>query len=488
MKKIYTTLILTCPLIPLLAQSSKAISDKQPQSPNLVLIMADQWRAQAVGFENIEPVKTPYMDQLVQKGVWFQNAMTNYPLSSPSRAMLMTGQYPLENKVIHICQSQFAPYNVELPQGSRCWSDILHDAGYSLGYIGKWHLDMPHKPYVDTPNNKGEIAWNEWCPKERRHGFDYWTAYGTYDRHLNPMYWNTDDKRDGFFYAHQWGPEFEADQVISYLKNEGSAFRKKNAPFALVVSMNPPHTGYNLVPDKYKEQYKELDIEKACDRPNIPFKGTKGGDFYRRHIRDYYACVTGVDEQIGRIVDVLDELGLSGNTIIVITSDHGNCMGIHGYEEKIIYYEESVRIPLLIIWPDKIVPRKDNQLQISIADLCPTLLSMMGQSKKIPHEVQAFDLSKAVITGKGLHPEFQPYYYIEPSDILTGRRGLRTLQYTFAVCAENGDIKEVVLFDRINDPWQMNNIADEYPKVVKKLTRQLKKWLIKTNDPYAKCL
>lgn len=96
----------------------------------------------------------------------------------------------------------------------RCWSDVLKDKNYRTGYVGKWHLDSPYKPYVDTYNNRGETAWNEWCPPERRHGFDFWVAYGTYDNHLNPMYWETAAPRDSFFYAHKWGPEYEVDRAI----------------------------------------------------------------------------------------------------------------------------------------------------------------------------------------------------------------------------------------------------------------------------------
>ncbi len=77
----------------------------------------------------------------------------------------MTGMYPHKNKVTGNCNSANAPYGVELPQDARCWSDILKANGYQTGYIGKWHLDAPHKPYIDTYNNHGAVAWNEWCPK-----------------------------------------------------------------------------------------------------------------------------------------------------------------------------------------------------------------------------------------------------------------------------------------------------------------------------------
>lgn len=173
-------------------------------TPNLVFIMADQYRGDAIGCIGKEPVKTPCLDKLASEGVLFTNAVSSYPVSSPARAMLMTGMYPIHNKVTSNCNSQTAPYGVELPQDARCWSDVLKDMNYQTGYIGKWHLDSPYKPYVDTYNNRGKVAWNEWCPPERRHGFEHWIAYGTYDYHLKPMYWDATAPRDSFYYVNQW--------------------------------------------------------------------------------------------------------------------------------------------------------------------------------------------------------------------------------------------------------------------------------------------
>lgn len=231
MKKRLNIFLLAFPLCPVFQIQAQ-------EKPNLVFIMADQWRGDALGCLGKEPVKTPCLDQLAREGVNFTNAVSSYPVSSPARGMLMTGMYPHKNKVTGNCNSANAPYGVELPQDARCWSDILKANGYQTGYIGKWHLDAPYEPYIDTYNNHGAVAWNEWCPKERRHGFDYWTAYDTYDYHLKPMYWDTDAPRDSFYYVNQWGPEYEADKAIEYLNGHID----KTQPFALVVSMNPPHT------------------------------------------------------------------------------------------------------------------------------------------------------------------------------------------------------------------------------------------------------
>lgn len=469
-------------LLPALLTATAANAQKKQSSPNLVFIMADQFRGDALGCIGKEPVKTPCLDRLAAEGVNFTNAVSSYPVSSPARAMLMTGMYPAHNKVTSNCNSETAPYGVELPQEARCWSDVLKEQGYRMGYIGKWHLDAPHRPYVDTYNNRGKIAWNEWCPPERRHGFDHWIAYGTYDYHLKPMYWNATAPRDSFYYVNQWGPAYEADRAIDYIR----AQKDKQQPFALVVSMNPPHTGYELVPDKYKEMYKDLDVEALCAaRPGIPAKGTKTGDFFRKSIRDYYACITGVDENVGRIVEALKQNGLFDNTIVVFTSDHGDLMGVHDLIGKNIYYEEAMRVPVIISWPRKIQPRKDDKLMIAFADLYPSLLSLMGFRQEIPASVQTFDLSKEILTGKAGKEIAQPYYYVQFDNHATGYRGLRTSTYTYVVHATDGKTDDVILFDRTQDPHQMNNIAGRHPELVSRLGKQLKEWLTKTGDPFA---
>ena len=476
MKKIIPQTLLT---LPILATGLQAQEKQTP--PNLVFIMADQYRGDAMGCIGKEPVQTPSLDQLAAESINFTNAVSSYPVSSPARGMLMTGMYPISSKVTGNCNSATAPYGVELPQDARCWSDVLKDQGYNTGYIGKWHLDAPYKPYVDTYNNRGKVAWNEWCPPERRHGFEHWIAYGTYDYHLKPMYWNTTAPRDSFYYVNQWGPEYEADKAIEYINEQ----KNKKQPFALVVSMNPPHTRYELVPDRYKEIYKNLDVEALCkDRPDIPAKGTEMGDYFRNNIRNYYACITGVDENVGRIIEALKQNHLFDNTIVVFTSDHGICMGAHENAGKDIFYEESMRIPMIISWPDQIKPRRDDKLMIAFADLYPSLLSMMGFQKEIPSTVQTFDLGNAIITGEPKEI-VQPYYFVKYDNHATGYRGLRTDRYTYVVHATDGKIDKVILFDRNNDPYEMDNIANQQPELIRKFSRQLQAWLTQTNDPFA---
>jgi arylsulfatase A-like enzyme len=451
--------------------------------PNLVIVFPDQMRGQALGFLKEDPVVTPHLDRFAAQGLVLPRAVSNYPVCSPFRAMFMTGKYPHANGVLSNCTSKTEPFGCELRRTDRCWSDVLKDRGYSLGYIGKWHLDSPRKPYVDCKNNRGEPKWNEWCPPDRRHGFDYWHAYGTYDYHMNPMYWATDVGRDGFHFAKKWGPEYEADLAIKFIE------RNKDRPFALVVSMNPPHTPYNQFPPKYLEPYKGKKPEDLLVRPNVDKTGkTKMSRLALGQTKNYFGNVTGVDEQFGRILKGLDDAGVAGNTIVLFTSDHGNCVGTHNQVTKNNPFEESMRIPFIVRWPGRIKARSDDLL-MSVPDIYPTLLDLMGLKADIPEEVQGTSRAAYFLTGEGERPSSQLYLKIPYNKPDHGHRGVRTLQHKLVYNAVPGKKMTVKLYDLKKDPCEMSDIAAKQPALVEKLTEQeLRPWLEKNKDPWIRHL
>lgn len=461
----------------------KTVSQKQP---NLLIIMADQWRAQATGFDGKEAVKTPYLDKYAKESLVLSQMVSNYPVCSPARAMLMTGQWPIKNKVYSNVNSASAPFGVELQEAAVTWSDILKKNGYSNGYIGKWHLDSPYKPFIPTSNNVGKVAWNEWTAPEKRHGFDYWYSYGTYDVHNRPMYWDTNAKRDEFHYVDQWGPIHEADKAIAFMKNEDGKIRKSDAPFSLVVSMNPPHSEYETVPENYYNLYKDIPLEDLLTDENIPPAGTKGGDQYRHDIKYYYANITGVDEQIGRILQGLKDQKLDENTIVIIMADHGNCLGKHSEVSKNNVYEESLRIPYIVNWKGRIEPRMDNTFLGSIPDIYPTLLDLMGMKKQIPVTIDGKSYAQYYLNGQGPKPSEQfilGAIISDNVDINSGFRGVRTNDFKLSYVKKNGK-NELVLFDLKADPFEMNNIYNPQHPMVKKLTPVLKKYLKETGDGF----
>ncbi|NOR15486.1 MAG: sulfatase-like hydrolase/transferase, partial [Candidatus Aminicenantes bacterium] len=414
----------------------------------------------------------------------FSQAVSNYPVCSPFRAMLMTGKYPHSNGVLANCNTNGAKHGYELQEKEICWSDILKEKGYSLGYIGKWHLDSPYLPYVECYNNRDDFAWNEWCPPTRRHGFDFWYAYGTYDQHMNPMYWDTAAARDGAQWVEQWGPEHEADQAVRYLRNQAGTLRDPDKPFALVVSMNPPHMPYDQLPERYLAGYEDHTLEMLCRHPNIPPAGTRWGDYYRRHIRNYLAMTTGVDEQFGRILTELKAQGLEEDTIVFFTSDHGNCLGIHDQISKNNHYEESMRVPFMLRWPGRIQPRQDDLL-FSSPDIYPSLLNLMGFAEDIPQGVEGRSFADLILNDRGDRPASQLYLWMAYGQPGWGRRGVRTRRHTLMLSRIPDQPDEVVLHDNQIDPFQLKNIAESSPDIVSLLQRQeLIPWLEQTNDPW----
>jgi arylsulfatase A-like enzyme len=454
-------------------------------TPNLLVVFPDQMRAQALGFMEEDPAITPNLDRFATQSAVLTQAVSNYPLCSPYRAMMLTGLYPHANGVLGNCNTNGAEYGYELAADARCWSDVLKDQGYSLGYIGKWHLDSPHRPYVDTSNNTEDFAWNEWTPPDRRHGFDFWYAYGTYDNHDHPEYWTTAAPRSQRTRVDQWGPEHEADMAIRFLRNEGGEYRNPEGPWALVVAMNPPHMPYDRVPDRYLAMYGDATPEELINRANVNLNGdTSGGRLARQHMKNYLAQVTGVDHQFGRILAALDEEGLEGNTIVLFTSDHGNCLGSHEEVSKNVHYEESMRVPFLLRWPGKIEPRMDDLL-LSTPDICPTLLELMNLEEAMPPGVEGASHAGLLLHGDGPRPTSQLYLHIPYGQPALGRRGVRTHRYTLSVERSADGTRSQILHDNIEDPFQLRNIAGERPEMVRELTEsELEPWLARTQDPW----
>ena len=462
----------------------------QKKRPNVIIIIADQWRGQALGFLREDPVFTPHLDSLAKHSLVLKNFISNYPVCSPARGMLMTGQYAIANHVTSNVTSESAPYNVQLATDAVCWSDVLKQNGYSLGYIGKWHLDSPHPPYIPTSNNEGEVKWNEWASPERRHGFDFWYAYGAYGDHNKPMYWSTDAKRMDFHYVNEWEGTENIDVAINYLRNENGKDRDPSKPFALVVSTNIPHTPYKLVPQKYYDLYKNIPINSFTKDADIPAKGTEMGDHYRNSIRYYYAGVTGMDEQIGRFLGALRQQKLDDNTIVLFIADHGDCIGKHNELAKNNMYEESLRVPFILYWEGHVLPRIDSQSLMSYPDIFPTLLDLVGLKNDIPASVQGKSQASYLLDGKGIYPEIQYFMAnLNPPDLQVGYRGVRTSEYKLAFFKNNdSDSLHCYLFDLKKDPFEMNNLYGQFPSLQRNLETKLETWLTKNKDPFRKLL
>jgi arylsulfatase A-like enzyme len=467
------------------ASSAAHAAPATPRPLNLLLVFPDEMRAQAQQFMGMDPALTPRIDRFAREAVVMRQAIANYPLCTPARAMIMTGQYPIHNGMTGNCHDYGALVGIDLSRHARCWSDVLKAQGYATGYIGKWHLDAPHAPYVDSYNNPPHgMKWNEWTPPERRHGFDYWHAYGTYDRHLTPMYWTNSSTRDTPIHVQQWGPEHEADMAIRYLRNDGGTLRDPARPFALVVSMNPPHSPYDQVPQRYRELYAGRSSRELNPGAHVDWNKRYPDGLGPEHAQAYFAMVSGVDEQFGRILDALDASGQRDNTLVVFCSDHGCCLGAHGEPTKNNPYEESLRIPMMFRLPGALAPRMDDAL-MSLPDLYPTMLGLLGLGAQVPATVEGDDLSVRVRSGKGATASSQLYLAIPYGGNAFGKRGVRTAQHTLVVERRDKQPLRHVLYDNQRDPLQQTNIADANRALVEELVqRELEPWLERTGDPW----
>lgn len=428
--------------------------------PNILIVFPDQMRGSAIGALGIEPVKTPNIDQFMKESVRFNDAVSNYPVCSPFRAMLISGMYPFKNGVMKNCSPATAP-KCGLKKEIVCWTDVLSQSGYDLGFIGKWHLDAPHKPHIE-----GTTPWNEWCPPERRHGFNFWYAYGAGGTHMKPQYWNTTGTRDSAFWVKEYSPRHEAKIASDYIANVDGKFRDPKKPFLLIMGVNPPHTPYKAVPQKYVDLYDNLDVEAVCRKfPQLPPKGTKHGDLFRNSIKHYYAQCSGVDEAFGKVLKTLKENNLDSNTIVLFTSDHGDLMGMYNHVGKSTPHDISMQIPFIVRWPGKLAPRTDSLL-ISTPDIGPSLLGLAGVKSKISPVFDGLDLSAAICSDSAIRPEGQLYIYEHEK---TKRRGFRDHEWTYVLTRQEKKPESVILYNRIKDPAQLKNFASEYPDICSKL-------------------
>ncbi|MDD2328200.1 MAG: sulfatase [bacterium] len=492
-------------LIPLSSCFGKTEPNSEAQTaPNVIYVFPDQMRNSAMEFWSSEryaqhirykgdPVITPNLNKFANESVVFSSAFSNCPLSSPHRGSLLTGMYPNKSGVpLNINSSR--PIS-SLGEDVTTISDLYSQNGYNCAYIGKYHLDYPTPNDPDHPGQYVENrdpVWDTYTPPEKRHGFDFWYSYGTFDVHKKPHYWDNEGKRHEI---REWSPKHEADIAISYLKNNNGE-RDSNKPFFMMVSMNPPHHPYSSLEDCMEEDYnlyKNKTPGELLIRDNADTTMAKAAS-----ASYYFAQVTGVDREFGRILQTLDSLGLAENTLVVFASDHGETMCSHSLNDpKNSPYAESTDIPFLIRYPGKLKPKVD-ELLLSTPDIMPTLLGLCGLSEAIPQEVQGRNFADYLLTGKSEISLPQSALYIRNMDgekdengkVITyfpETRGVKTERFTLALTInkETKELKKTYFFDNRTDPYQLNNLPpDSYPAEMKMLLTELGQKLKNIDDPW----
>ncbi len=420
--------------------------------PNLLFVFADQMRAR-----ELDPqVRAPNMDKLASEGTNFTRAYANCPVCTPSRATILTGRYPLSHRAV--------ANDLPLPEDEVTIAQVLSDADYRTGYVGKWHLDgVPRDRF--TP------------PGRRRHGFDLWAAWNCSHAYFQgKLYLDGPEPLT----LEGYEPEGQTDLACEFLAEDD------RRPFCLFLSWGPPHAPYRRVPDRYLALYEPSEIRL---RPNVrsePPAGFSraGGGCSPEDIAGYYAHITALDEQLGRLLDALEGHGLADETVVVFTSDHGDMLWSQGTVKKEQPWEESVRVPLLVRWPGRVPAGRKSDALVSTVDLMPTLLGLMGV--EIPEPVEGADLSAVVLGGKDAGPG--AVLLTEPVIVDQGRRlglrewrGLRTARYTYARWADGG---RWLLYDNEADPYQMKNLIDspDHARVREELERELQGRLAAVRD------
>ncbi len=435
-----------------------SLNPEQNTKPNIVFVLADQWRAQEVGYAGNDQIITPNLDKLASESLIFENAVTTMAVCAPWRASFLTGQYPLTHGVF---------YNDKpLPNEALTFAEIYKEAGYQTGYIGKWHLNG-HARGADPFSARDQPV-----PKDRRQGFDYWKVREVTHNYNNSFYFDENDVK------HTWeGYDVfpQTDSAISYIT------KNKENPFVLMLSYGPPHDPYFSAPKEYQKLY---DAGTLKLRPNVP---EEFQDSARRVLAGYYAHATAIDKAVGDLLEAIDQAGISENTIFVFTSEHGDMLMSRGALKKQRPWDEAIKVPMLIRYPEKFGHESRRVFDpIGTPDILPTLLGL--SDIPIPKSIEGKDFSGNLLAGKDLENEatliMLPVPFHEWQFKNGGReyRGIRTRRYTY--------VKDLLgpwlLYDNEKDPYQLNNLVnqDEFKDLQKELEGILKKKLKATHDKF----
>lgn len=438
---------------------------------NLLFVFSDQQRYTALGSSGNKDVKTPNLDALAEQGMVCDNMFSNHPLCSPFRAILLTGQYGWRNGVI---DNEYEPFrNIPTLPGE------LRAAGYHTGHIGIWHLGVG--PYSE----------------EDRYGLDYLAAVeGTGGNYYDQRYF---ENEAGPTLQEGWSPTAETNLAIQFMQNHKA--KRGDDPFALFLSWRPPHWPYPQYPDEFSGYNPdEIDLPR-----NVP---RQMAHFARQEIADYYACCTGLDAEMGRLLHALKEMNLEDETIVCYTSDHGDHLSSHGYGKpmdwwmhhsmrasKATPYDESAHVPFLIRWPGSTPAGSRSDAFMGAIDIVPGLLGACGLP--IPEELQGRDISP-IWRGEPIPDETPQTVGSKDSVYLmnmahgwpdrhgwVGRwRGVRTERYTYARWYNNE--RGPWLFDREIDPTERRNFAGalEARPALEEMEARLHRWMEATGDPF----
>lgn len=456
------------PKIMLLAAIVASIAIVKSDSKlNVLFIMTDDLNCD-IGSYGHPLVKTPHIDRLAEEGVLFENAYCNYPICGPSRASFMTGLYPEQNGVT-VLRRMFRHY---VPDAITMSQHFVAN-GYTATRVGKiYHYDNPRG--IGTEGHDDPASWDHVINPRGRDKADEELIFS-----LNPgsfgatLSWLAAEGED----------EEQTDGIVATeairLLQEYSA---QEEPFFLAVGFYKPHTPY-VAPKKYFDLYDLYDIEvpkiPEAYWETIPEPAKKSVTAFknqinlpeetaRKAILAYYATISFLDAQIGRVLDGLEQNGLKDNTIVLFSSDHGYHMGEHGHYQKNTLFENADRVPLIISAPGMKAAGQRSRSFVEMIDFYRTL-SDLADLTDPPSYVQGASLAPIL---DNVSETVRPNAFTQ----LINGYTLRTRDFRFTQWKTN-DPMDIELYDRRQDPEEMVNLAldPEYAAQLRRLQSQLAK-------------
>ncbi|MDO5980050.1 sulfatase [Flavivirga spongiicola] len=425
----------------------------QVERPNILLIITDQHTSSALSCMGNTDLKTPNIDRIAEQGTLFKKTYVSYPICSPSRASMFLGKMPHELGV-------YSNFKINIPKGSfkEGLGQLMSDSGYDCVYGGKWHI-----PEINIPDNVGfkKIA------DSRDHGLaESCVAYLDGKKDKSPF----------FMVASYVNPH----DICEYARGQ----RLPNGAIEVKSPEEAPMLPINHAIGAYDAEV--LRIEQKLNSKVYPTVSYNDND-WRQYLSAYYKLIEKVDLEIGKILDGLEKNGLDKNTIVIFTSDHGDGMSAHHWNQKTVLFEESVNVPLIVKYPQKNTKSKKSNILVSNGlDLMPTILEM--GSVKVPSNLKGHSILP-VLQGKEQKRE-REYVVIETmfdggNSIQTKGRALVTKKYKYVIY-EQGKNREQ-LFDLENDPFEISNLAasSKYKNQIKTMRKQLYNWCVENNDKAA---
>ncbi len=431
-------------------EKSKEESISHTEEPlNVLLIIADDLNCDLGAYGNLV-IKTPNIDRLAERGVLFENAHNQYPLCGPSRASFMTSMYADQTKITrnNMNLRNSVPDVITLGQRFR-------QQGYQSVRIGKmFHYDNPSA--IGTSGNDDIYSWDQTInPYGRDKIEEYKINTLTPRKYGGTLSWLAADGKDD-----EQTDGIAASEAIKKLDD----FAKRDIPFFLAVGFFRPHTPF-VAPKKYFDLYDQdkIQIPKISSEyyTTLPEPAVKSIRAQKNQLNlekelaqeikeAYYATISFVDAQIGRVLDQLEVLGLDKNTVVVFTSDHGYHMGEHGHWQKQTLFENATRIPLIISTPNSEKKGVKSMSPVELIDLYPTLMDLTNIS--IPQHVVGKSLDTII---KNVNAS------VRSSALTKWRNGysIKTKRYRLTKWGINGELG-YELYDHKNDKNELINLAN----------------------------